>query len=250
MRRVGRIAAQTLVGVGEMIGIGVSTGDINYFVHEHTLRQGGRPAPLHYGGFPKSVCTSRNHVVCHGVPDESELLEDGDIINVDITSIVDDYHGDTSATFYIGNPGPDAKHIVEVARQSLEVGIAQVRNGAWLGDIGAAVEEFVKTQGCSIVRRFDGHGIGRLFHEPPWIHHYGEYGTGLRLQSGMTFTIEPAVNLGAEPVDVLDDNWTYITRDGSLSAQFEHTVLVTDSGCEVLTHRSTRLAHSALDFRL
>ncbi|MEM9693844.1 MAG: type I methionyl aminopeptidase [Myxococcota bacterium] len=244
MREAGRVAAETLMGVDKMLKPGITTEDINRFVHEDTLRRGAKPAPLNYNGFPKSVCTSRNEVVCHGIPSDKEVIEPGDIINVDVTSILEGYHGDTSATFYIGEPTPEAKHVVEVARRSLELGIAQVRDGARLGDIGAAIQEFAEGQGCSVVRAFVGHGIGRIFHEPPQVMHYGRYNTGPRLKAGMTFTIEPMVNIGHYEVDVLEDQWTAVTRDGSLSAQFEHTLVVTKKGCEILTRRSERLANS------
>jgi methionyl aminopeptidase len=244
MRNAGRVASETLMGVGRMIKAGVTTEDIDRFVHADTLMRGGQSAILNYAGFPKSICTSRNQVVCHGIPNDKDVLEPGDILNVDITSIVDGYHGDTSATFYVGEPGPTAKHVVEVARRSLELGIAQVREGARLGDIGAAIQDFVEEQGCSIVKRFDGHGIGRRFHEPPWVKHYGRYGTGIRLEAGMTFTIEPAVNSGQGAVEVLGDQWTVVTVDGSLSAQFEHTIAVTKNGCEILTRRSGQLLNS------
>ena len=220
LREAGQVAAATLIGVDRMLRPGITTEEINRFVHEDTLRRGARPTPLNYHGFPKSVCTSRNEVVCHGIPNEQEVLEPGDIINVDVTSIYEGYHGDTSATFYIGDPTPEARHVVEVARRSLDLGIAQVREGARLGDIGAAIQEFAEGQGCSVVRAFVGHGIGRIFHEPPQVMHYGRWGSGMRLKAGMVFTIEPMVNIGGYDVDILDDNWTAVTRDGSLSAQF------------------------------
>ena len=244
MRRAGRTAAATLMGVDRMLKPGITTEDINTFVHKDTLRRGARPAPLDYKGFPKSVCTSRNDVVCHGIPTDKEVLEPGDIINVDVTSIVDGYHGDTSATFYIGEPSPKAKHVVEVCRRCLQLGIAQVREGARLGDIGAAIQEFAENQECSVVEDFVGHGIGRIFHEEPQVRHYGRAGTGLRLKAGMVFTIEPMINLGKHEIKILDDNWTAITLDGSLSAQFEHTLVVTKRGCEILTKREGPLTKS------
>jgi methionyl aminopeptidase len=244
MREAGRIAAETLMGVDKLIRPGISTEEINSFVHQDTLRRGARPAPLNYQGFPKSVCTSINEVVCHGIPSLEEILEPGDIINVDVTSIHEGFHGDTSVTFYVGDPSPEAKHVVEVARQSLDLGIAQIREGARLGDIGAAIQEFAEGQGCSVVRAFVGHGIGRVFHERPQVPHVGRAGTGVRLRAGMCFTVEPMVNLGTYEVEILEDNWTAVTRDGSLSAQFEHTLVVTKTGCEVLTRRPGRLANS------
>jgi methionyl aminopeptidase len=244
MREVCRLAASTLERVGPMLRAGVTTQEINDFVHADTLRLGARPAPLNYKGFPKSVCTSINEVVCHGIPSSKRVLKDGDIINVDVTHIYKGYYGDTSATFYIGEPSADAKRVVEVARKALELGIAQVKPGARLGDIGAAIQEFSEKNGCSVVRDFVGHGIGRKFHDEPQVKHYGEWGKGNRLKPGMTFTIEPMVNTGGYEVDVLDDDWTAVTRDGSLSAQFEHTVLVTHDGVEVLTRREAPLVGS------
>jgi methionyl aminopeptidase len=244
MRKVCRLASETLLLVGDKIRPGMSTDEIDRIVHEDTVRQGARPAPLNYKGFPKSVCTSVNEIVCHGIPD-STILKGGDIVNVDVTHALDGFHGDTSATFYIGTPSPAARHVVEVARRALDVGVAQVRDGARLGDIGAAIQEYVESQGCSVVRDFVGHGIGRRFHEEPQVKHYGKRGTGERLRSGMTFTIEPMVNLGGWEVEVdPHDKWTVRTADGSLSAQFEHTVLVTRAGCDVLTARSRTLRAS------
>ena len=245
MRVVCRLAAETLLMVGDRIRAGMTTQEIDHLVHEYTLAQGARPAPLHYRGFPKSVCTSVNDVVCHGIPD-GYALRNGDIVNVDVTHVYDGFHGDTSATFYIGTlTSPEARHVVEVARRALEVGIAQVRDGARLGDIGGAIQEYVEGQGCSVVRDFVGHGIGRKFHDAPQVKHYGKRGTLERVRSGMTFTIEPMVNLGGWEVMVdPDDKWTVRTADGSLSAQFEHTVLVTREGCEVLTARSRTLRGS------
>jgi methionyl aminopeptidase len=237
MRVSCRMAAETLLLVGEKIRAGMTTEEINTIVHEDTVRRGARPSPLNYRGFPKSVCTSVNDVVCHGIPDGT-VLKNGDIVNVDVTTFYDGFHGDTSATFYIGTPSAEARKVVEVARRSLEVGIAEVREGARLGDIGAAIQDYVEAQGCSVVRDFVGHGIGRRFHEDPQVKHYGKRGSGDRLKVGMIFTIEPMVNLGRFEV-VVDpsDKWTVTTADGSLSAQFEHTCLVTKAGVEVLTKR-------------
>lgn len=244
MRNVCRLAGETLLLVGEKIQPGMTTADINQIVHADTLRQGARPAPLNYKGFPKSVCTSVNNIVCHGIPDGT-VLRDGDIVNVDVTHVLEGFHGDTSATFYIGTPSPAARQVVEVARHALEVGIQQVRDGARLGDVGAAIQEYVEAQGCSVVRDFVGHGIGRRFHEEPQVRHYGRRGSGDRLRSGMTFTIEPMVNSGGWEVEVdPTDKWTVRTADGGLSAQFEHTLLVTRAGCEVLTARTRALRSS------
>ncbi len=245
MRKVGALAADTLCAVGEFIQPGMTTLDINAFVHADTLKKGCIPAPLHYKGFPKSVCTSINQVVCHGIPDAT-VLKDGDIINVDVTHIFGGYHGDTSAMFYIGKPSPEAILVTEVARHSLQKGLDEVRHGARLGDIGAAIQTFAEAQGCSVVRDFSGHGIGKIFHEPPSVLHYGTRGQGVRLKSGMTITIEPMVNIGGWEVEVLADNWTAVTRDGSLSAQFEHTLLVTDTGYELLTARPRTLQNSEI----
>lgn len=245
MRQAGQLAAETLVAVADLIRPGITTDEINAFVHADTLKRGARPAPLNYLGFPKSVCTSVNEVVCHGIPG-AERLADGDIINVDVTHIFKGYHGDTSATFYVGEPSEDAKKITEIARKCLDLGIAEVRPGARLGDIGAAIQEFAEGQGCSVVTDFVGHGIGRKFHEEPKVLHVGTRGRGIRLKSGMTFTIEPMINLGVPDVEILGDEWTAVTADGRLSAQFEHTILVTDSGCEILTRREVTLKNSEL----
>lgn len=243
MRRAGHSAAETLLAVGPAIRPGITTEEINTLVHQDTVRRGARPASLNYHGFPKSVCTSVNEVVCHGIPGPRRL-QPGDIINVDVTSILDGFHGDTSATFYVGEPSSEARHVTEVARKSLEIGIEQVREGTRLGDIGAAIQQYAEGQGCSVVRAFVGHGIGRRFHEPPQVSHVGQRGSGLRLRAGMCFTIEPMINLGDYEVDILDDGWTVVTRDRSLSAQFEHTILVTQAGCEILTRREQPLVSS------
>ena len=248
MRDAGRLAADTLERIGPIIRPGISTNELNAFAHEDTVKKGARPAPLGYRNgdsppFPKSICTSVNEVVCHGIP-SSRVLRDGDIVNVDVTHVYRGFHGDTSATFYIGKPSRAAQRVTEVARRCLELGIAQVRHGARLGDIGAAIQEFAEAQGCSVVEDFVGHGIGRKFHDEPKVAHYGERGKGVRLRAGMTFTIEPMINEGTHEVRILDDEWTAVTADGKLSAQFEHTVLVTREGAEVLTARSGPLANS------
>jgi len=252
MRDVGRLAADTLCQVASLVRPGVTTEQINEFVHQDTLKKGARPAPLNYRGggsgppFPKSVCTSVNEVVCHGIPG-SYVLKDGDIVNIDVTHVYKGFHGDTSATFYVGRrPGKTAQLVTEVARRALDAGIEQVRPGGRLGDIGAAIQEFAEKQGCSVVRDFVGHGIGRKFHDEPKVSHYGQWGKGVRLRPGMTFTIEPMINVGSWEVEVLDDEWTAVTADGSLSAQFEHTVLVTETGVEVLTARDRALENSEI----
>ena len=244
MRRACRLAAETLEATAEIVRPGITTEEINRFVHDYTIERGARPAPLDYRGFPKSVCTSINEVICHGIP-QDRRLEDGDIVNVDITSILDGWHGDVSATFYVGEPSPEARHVVEVARHSLDIGIAEVRPGARLGDIGAAIQEHAEGAGCSVVRDFVGHGIGRAFHEAPQVPHFGKRGRGLRLAPGMTFTIEPMINQGDWRMRILADGWTAVTADGKLSAQFEHTLLVTEDGVEVLTAFSGPLASSS-----
>jgi methionyl aminopeptidase len=244
MRVVGRMAAETLLLVGEKIAAGMTTEDIDRLVVEDTKRRGAKCAPLNYHGFPKSVCTSINQVVCHGIPTPKVTLVDGDIINVDVTTIFDGYYGDTSATFYIGRPSPDALKVTEVSRKCLELGLAEVREGARLGDIGAAIQEYAEANGCSVVRDFVGHGIGKKFHDEPKVSHVGRRGTGARLRAGMLFTIEPMINSGDWRIEVLDDEWTAVTKDGSLSAQFEHTLVVTKDGCEVLTARDQPLRNS------
>jgi len=246
MREACQLAGDTLVMVGKHIAPGMTTDDINTLVHDYTLKHGAWPSPLNYHGFPKSVCTSVNEVVCHGIPGK-RLLKDGDIINVDVTSYLpakNGFHGDTSATFYVGTPSDGAKLVTEVSRMCLELGIAEVREGARIGDIGAAIMQYAHAQGCSVVRDYVGHGIGREFHTAPQVPHYGKRGDGKRLKAGMVFTIEPMINLGHYECERLDDEWTVITADGSLSAQFEHTIVVTKTGCEVLTARKELLTHS------
>lgn len=244
MRVVGRMAAETLLLVGEHIKAGMATHEIDKLVHEDTVRRGAYPAPLNYKGFPKSVCVSINDVVCHGIPG-NEVLKDGDIVNVDVTSFYKGFYGDTSATFYIGTPSAIARKVTEAARRGLELGIAEVAEGKRLGDIGAAIQEYAEDQGLSVVRDFVGHGIGRKFHEDPQVKHYGKRGTGDRLRAGMTFTIEPMVNAGRFEIEVDErDKWTARTVDGSLSAQFEHTILVTKDGYEILTARPSVLRRS------
>ncbi|HEY4187329.1 MAG TPA: type I methionyl aminopeptidase [Polyangia bacterium] len=235
MRRAGRVAAATLAAVAARIAPGIATGDIDAWVREDTRRRGGRPSQLGFHGFPAAVCTSRNAVVCHGIPSPRDRLADGDIINVDVTTELGGFHGDTSATLFVGTPGPEARHVVETARRCRDAGIAAVRPGVRLGDIGAVIEETAAREGCSVVREFGGHGIGRDMHAPPTIMHVGPPGMGLRLREGMAITIEPMINLGRPEVQQLADGWTIVTVDGSLSAQFEHTVLVTRDGSEILT---------------
>jgi len=235
LRLAGQAAAGTLACVAARLTPGITTADIDAWVREDTARRGGTPSQLGYHGFPAAVCTSRNQVVCHGIPRADERLVSGDIINVDVTTCLDGFHGDTSATFLIGEVSAEARHVVDVARRCRDAGVAVVRHGAKLGDIGAAIEELARAEGCSVVEEFGGHGIGRFMHQPPHVSHVGKRGTGITLRSGMVITIEPMVNLGRAGIRILPDKWTVVTEDGSLSAQFEHTVLVTREGCEVLT---------------
>jgi methionyl aminopeptidase len=234
IKKAGRIAIQTLDLVEKEIKPGISTDKINTLVHEYTLKRGGRPAPLNYRGFPKSVCVSVNEVICHGIPGD-RILEDGDIVNVDVTTILDGYFADLSKTFFVGTPGEKAQKIVGVARESLKRGMIEAKPGNTVGDIGWAIQRFAETNGCSVVREFVGHGVGFDFHEPPQVPHYGRKGEGVELIPGMVFTIEPMINLGKKELRILEDNWTAVTADGSLSAQFEQTLLITDTGFESLT---------------
>jgi methionyl aminopeptidase len=235
LRRAGRAAAETLAFVGSRIAEGVSTADIDAWVREDTKRCGGKPSQLGYHGFPAAVCTSRNAVVCHGIPRREDVLRRGDIVNVDVTTMLDGFHGDTSATFIVGEASAEARHVVDVARRCRDAGIAVVRDGARLGDIGAAIEELARAEGCSVVRDFGGHGIGRKMHLEPHVAHTGRRGSGLRLKAGMAITIEPMINLGSHEVRMLDDGWTVVTADGKLSAQFEHTIVVTRDGSVATT---------------
>lgn len=235
MRAAGRVAAETLSAVGAMLRPGITTADIDRFVREDTSARGARPSQLGYHGFPGAVCTSRNAVACHGVPRESERLEAGDIVSVDVTSELDGWHGDNCATFALGEVSREARHVIDVACRARDAGIAVVRDGVRLGDVGAAIEALVRAEGCSVVRDVGGHGIGRAMHLPPHVDHFGAPGRGARLRAGMAITIEPIVALGRARVILDADGWTLRTADGSLAAQFEHTVLVTREGCEILT---------------
>jgi methionine aminopeptidase type I len=235
MRVAGRLAADVLDMIGPHVVPGVTTDELNQRCHEYIVGvQQAVPAPLGYRGFPKSICTSINHVVCHGIPGDKKLKA-GDIVNLDITVIKDGFHGDTSRMFHVGKPLPHAQRLCDLTYEAMWLGIRQVRPGARLGDIGATIQKFVESNHYSVVREYCGHGIGRGFHEDPQVLHYGTPGTGLMLEAGMTFTIEPMVNAGRREVRLLPDGWTVITRDHSLSAQWEHTVLVTGDGFEVLT---------------
>ncbi|MCW9012833.1 MAG: type I methionyl aminopeptidase [Gammaproteobacteria bacterium] len=235
MRIAGRLAAEVLHMIRPHVKAGISTDELDRICHDYIVNeQQAIPAPLNYHGFPKSICTSINHQVCHGIPSEKKLKK-GDIINIDITVIKDGYHGDTSKMFYVGEPSIKARRVSEIAHQCMVKGIEQVKPGAHLGDIGAVIQQHAEANGCSVVREYCGHGIGVEFHEEPQVLHYGKAGTGVKLEPGMVFTIEPMINIGKRQVKLLNDQWTVVTKDHSLSAQWEHTLVVTDSGYEVLT---------------
>ncbi|NJN57047.1 MAG: type I methionyl aminopeptidase [Leptolyngbyaceae cyanobacterium SL_5_9] len=235
MRRAGQLAAELLDHLAPMVKPGVSTLDLNDEAERWTQAHGAKSAPLGYHGFPKSICTSINEVVCHGIPNAKQILRDGDIINIDVTPILDGYHGDTSRTFFVGEPSPVARKLVEVTEECLNRGIAAVKPGARIGDIGAAIQEYAEAAGFSVVRDFVGHGVSRIFHTAPQIPHYGTRGKGKKLRPGMVFTIEPMINEGTWEVEVMSDKWTALTKDRKLSAQFEHTIAVTQDGVEILT---------------
>ena len=238
MRVAGRLAANVLEMIAEHVRPGITTDHLNDICHRYiTEQQGAIPAPLNYMGFPKSVCTSLNHQVCHGIPSDRKLQR-GDILNIDVTVIKDGYHGDTSRMFCVGKPSVQARRLVDLTYEALQRAIGMVRPGLRLGDLGHAIQSFAEAKRLSVVREYCGHGIGREFHEDPQVLHYGRPGTGLALRSGMTFTIEPMLNAGKRHVRLLPDRWTVVTCDRSLSAQWEHTLLVTQSGVDVLTARS------------
>ena len=238
MRTAGRLASRVLEMIGPHVQPGVTTGELNEICHRYITEDlDSIPAPLNYRGFPKSICTSVNHVVCHGIPGAKKLKK-GDILNIDITVIKDGYHGDTSKMFFVGEPAVRARRLVEVTYECMAIGIRMVKPGVRLGDIGYAIQSHAENAHFSVVREYCGHGIGREFHEDPQVLHYGRPGTGLELAPGMTFTIEPMVNAGKRFVKLLPDNWTVVTKDRSLSAQWEHTVLVTENGHEILTLRT------------
>ncbi len=235
MRIAGRLAADVLDMIEDYVKPGITTNEINELCHRYiTEEQGAVPAPLNYRGFPKSVCTSVNHVVCHGIPGDRKL-KSGDAVNIDVTVIKDGFHGDTSRMFFAGKPTIQAQRLAQVAYDGMWLGINELGPGKRLGDVGAAIQKFVEKHRCSVVREYCGHGIGRGFHEEPQVLHYGTRGTGLELKPGMTLTVEPMVNAGKAAVKLLPDGWTVVTKDHSLSAQWEHTVLVTKDGYEVLT---------------
>lgn len=235
MRVAGRLAADVLDMIGEYVQPGVTTGELDAICHRYiTETQGAIPAPLNYRGFPKSICTSVNHVVCHGIPGD-RVLKSGDMLNIDITVIKDGYHGDTSRMFFVGKPAVKAERLSAVAYDAMWLGIGELKEGKFLGDVGAAIQSYVENERFSVVQEYCGHGIGRVFHEDPQVLHYGEAGTGLELKAGMTLTVEPMVNAGKRHVRLLPDGWTVVTKDHQLSAQWEHTVLITKDGYEVLT---------------
>jgi methionyl aminopeptidase len=237
MRVAGRLAAEVLDMIGPYVEPGITTEELDRICHDYIVNtQKAIPAPLNYHGFPKSICTSVNHQVCHGIPSQKRLKK-GDIVNIDITVIKDEYHGDTSKMFFVGEPTIQGKRIAQIAHECLLIGIRKVQPGVRLGDIGHAIQSHAESKNCSVVREYCGHGIGKVFHEEPQVLHYGKPDTGLELQPGMTFTIEPMINLGKRNTKLLKDGWTVVTKDHSLSAQWEHTLAVTEDGFEVMTLR-------------
>ena len=239
MRVAGRLAAEVLEMLDEHVKPGISTEELNSIAHDYIVnKQQAIPAPLNYKGFPKSICTSVNHVICHGIPTEKKILKDGDIINIDVTVIKDEYHGDTSKMWVVGKPKPGTERLIQITQGCLYKGIELVKPGTRLGDIGHVIQQHAEKHRYSVVRDYCGHGIGKVFHEEPQVMHYGKPGTGMELQEGMTFTIEPMINQGKYQTKLMADGWTVVTKDHKLSAQWEHTILVTADGYEVLTKRS------------
>lgn len=238
MRVAGKLAAECLDMIGEYVKPGVTTGEIDRICHDYMVNhQDAIPACLDYKGFPKSICTSVNHVICHGIPSDDKKLKKGDIINIDVTVIKDGFHGDTSKMFFVGKPSVLAQRLVKITQECMYLGIKMVKPGMRLGDIGHAIQKHAESNHFSVVREYCGHGIGAVFHEEPQVLHYGEKGTGMELEEGMTFTIEPMINAGKRHTKLLPDEWTVVTKDHKLSAQWEHTILVTKTGYEVLTRR-------------
>ena len=236
MREAGRLAAEVLDLMGEHVRPGISTGELDRIAHEHIVRvQKATPANVGYRGFPKTLCTSVNNVICHGIPNESKVLKDGDIVNIDVTVIKDGWHGDTSRMYVAGTPSVMARRLIDTTYAAMWAGIRQVRPGATLGDIGQAIQQLAEAARFSVVREYCGHGIGRVYHEDPQVLHYGRAGEGLVLKKGMTFTVEPMINEGARHAKLLPDGWTVVTKDRKLSAQWEHMIAVTDDGFDVLT---------------
>lgn len=239
IRRACQLSREILDKLEDVITPGITTEAINAWVHEYTIAHGAYPAPLHYNGYPKSVCTSINEVICHGIPEE-RVLVDGDVLNVDVTCILNGYYGDASRMYLIGDPSSQARELVRVARECMYLGIEQVRPFNRVGDIGYTIEQHARKHGYSVVQDFGGHGVGVEFHEEPFVQHYGEKDSGMVLIPNMVFTIEPMINVGTYKCRVLEDNWTAITADGSLSAQWEHTVRVTENGVEILSEEIRR----------
>lgn len=241
MRVAGKLAAEVLEMIAPHVIPGISTEELDSICHEYMVNeQQVIPAPLNYRGFPKSICTSINHQICHGIPSEKKL-KTGDIVNIDITVIKDGYHGDTSKMFCVGEVSPHAKRLVNITRECLFLGIEQVKPGAHFGDIGFAIQKYAESNRYSVVREFCGHGIGKNFHEEPHVMHFGKLGAGSTIEPGMIFTIEPMINIGKRYMKILSDGWTAVTKDRSLSAQWEHTILVTETGYEILTLRQEEL---------
>lgn len=239
MRVAGRLAAEVLEMIGEYIKPGVTTEELDRICHNHIVNvQDAIPATLNYKGFPKSICTSINHVICHGIPSEKKVLREGDILNIDVTVIKDEYHGDTSKMYIVGKPKPGTERLIRITQECLYLGMEQVKPGARLGDIGHVIQQHAEKNRLSVVREYCGHGIGKAFHEEPQVLHYGKPNTGMELREGMTFTIEPMINQGKYHTKLLADGWTVVTRDRRLSAQWEHTLAVTADGFEVFTKRS------------
>lgn len=235
IRKSCALTKEILDMVEERITVGISTEEVNGWVHEYTVSHGAYPAPLGYHGFPKSTCVSINSVVCHGIPDEETIIKDGDIVNVDVTCILNGYYGDSNRTFLMGNVSDKARDLVQTAKECLKVGIEQIKPFNTLGDIGFAINQLATSKGYSVVYDYGGHGVGNEFHEEPFVPHIGQKGEGMILLPGMTFTVEPMINEGVPETVVLDDNWTAVTEDSKLSAQWEHTILVTEDGYEILT---------------
>jgi methionyl aminopeptidase len=236
MREAGRLAAEVLALMTEHVKPGVTTEELDRIAHDHIVNvQQAIPANVGYRGFPKTLCTSVNHVICHGIPSPGKVLKDGDIVNIDVTVIKDGWHGDTSRMYFVGKPSVLAKRLVDTAHEAMMLGIRQVRPGATLGDVGHAIQQHAEKAGFSIVKDYCGHGIGRIYHEDPQVLHYGKPGAGMKIEKGMVFTVEPMINAGKPNAKVLPDGWTVVTKDHSLSAQWEHTIAVTDDGFEILT---------------
>lgn len=237
IRKSARLAASVLDYIEPYVQPGVSTEKINQLCHDYIVENGATPSPLNYRGYPKSVCTSLNQVVCHGIPSSSDILRTGDIINIDVTTYLKGYHGDTSSTFQVGKTSRAARELLDATKESLWLGIEAVKPGAHFGDIGAVIQKYIESLGFSVVKEYCGHGIGKNFHEDPHVVHYGKAGSGEKIKPGMVFTIEPMINQGGASIELLDDGWTVVTRDNKLSAQFEHTVAVLEDHVEVLTIR-------------